>query len=142
MADSSPDQAREQILRELEAVAHRPEAEQERWMDGLREKYRGHPQADQIIAKFRMALQATRQVQDAKLGLARVEEMLEADVVAKLNGLLDGSLSMPEDEAERLKLVLYITLAGHFLGNVRSRLDQPDAQAFIRSQMAAIIAKN
>jgi hypothetical protein len=139
MPDPTPDEPRDQILRELESIAHRPEAEQERWLEGVRDRFRGHPQQEQIVGKFRMALGAAKRLQDARVGLARIEELLEADVVQKLNALLDGSLKLPEGELEQVKLVLYISLAGHFLANVRSRLDQPDAQAFIRGQMARMV---
>lgn len=141
MPDASPDDPKQAILNELESIAQQGEARQAAWLQGIASRFAGHPQRDQIVEKFRTALGAMKQMQEARLGLARAEELLEADSVAKLESVLGGAARLPSDERELLRFLLYITMAGHFLPNVRSRLEEADAQAFLRTHFAELFSR-
>lgn len=131
-----PSDPRQVILDELESIAAREPEDQAAWLGSVRKRYDGHPQQDEIVEKFACALGAMKRMRDAQVRLARAEEVLEADAVTKIDGVLGGSLQLPETEPERTRFLLYISLLGHFLPNVRSRLEQADAQQFIRAHFS------
>ena len=138
MHESPAPDPRQAILDELERMAFQDPDRQEEWLAEVAQRFQGHPEQAALVAKFRAALGAMRAMQAARAGLARAEELLEAESVAKLDAVLSGSQALPDDLAERTRFLLYISMAGHFLPNVRARLDREDAQRFLRAQFAAI----
>ena len=68
---------------------------------------------------------------EASAAEAHWEERCEADAYAKLEGLLDGSLSLPDSNAERVRVMAQLAILGHLFPNLRQRFAEEDAQEYL-----------
>jgi hypothetical protein len=129
---------RMELLDEARRVARLDKAEQATWLECVRAALAAHPNIHQIMEDLRRYMDITRVAADARLRVTQAEEMMEADALWKLEGLLSGSLALPQDPREALSVVAYIAIAGHFLPELAKRSAQADAQKFFRDQLGRV----
>jgi hypothetical protein len=104
----------------------------------LAELLQGDPNREKMLQQARDYLQAARKEHEAQEALyrsnaylAHASEQLETMLCARFEGLLDGSLSLPEDRLERARWVLQLTIMEHFLPSLKERLARADAREYL-----------
>ncbi len=119
------------FVQEAERVAWRSEEEQEEWLEHLRTELAGHPNLDNLIESMREFMKAHRKKREASAAEAYLGERCEADAYAKLEGLLAGSLSLPDSNAERVRVMAQLAILGHLFPNLGQRFAEEDAQEYL-----------
>ncbi len=123
------------LWREAGRVSRLPSGDQAAWIEQLAEPYRGEPGHDSLLESLERLVDSASEFGEEKARLAHEDEICEADLCRTLEGLLDGSLSLPASRAERTRKVALLAIMGHRLPNLRSRLMSPDAQRFLEGQI-------
>lgn len=119
------------LVQEAERVAWRSEEEQEAWLEHLRIELASRPNLNHLIESMRKFMKAHRKTGAARVAEAHAGEHLEADAYAKVEGLLDGSLSLPDSDAEQVRVMAQLAILGHLFPNLRQRFAEEDAQEYL-----------
>ena len=119
------------FVQEAERVAWRSEEEQEEWLEHLRTELAGRPNLGNLIESMRAFMKSHRKKGEASATKAHLGERLEANAYANLEGLLDGSLNLPDSNAERVRMMAQLAILGHLFPNLRQRFAEEDAQEYL-----------
>lgn len=128
----------EGFFAKADEVARQSPEKQEEWLRLLAEATEGMDEQADLLRKARVYLEASRGEAEAQEALYRSEavlahhsEQMETALTARLRGLLDGSIPLPDHPGARLFCVLELAIMGHFLPGLREQLARPEAQKFL-----------
>lgn len=141
MTDLPSDDWSEEFFRVAKKMAHASDEEREAWLTETKAALANHENCEAIIGHLRDYMTATRIAGTARATYAHLGEKIEADGFHKLEGLLDGSLQLPNNESERMRVFAYLALLGHLLPNLKQRFAQDDAQDFVTSYVKEILKR-
>lgn len=135
---SDEDAAVNGFFNRADEVAKLSPQEQEAWLARVADAARGIPDLEKTLEQLRDYLKAARQKHEAReaayrsdVKLVHSSEVYETLLRARLEALLSGSHSLPEDPQARTAAMLQLTIMGHIFPDLKERFAQEDAQQYL-----------